>query len=81
MVVLIQKDPIPLKVCVILSDVLTIIDIESELILAVSGHCKYRSQNSGAKIHGYSKIPSGDEKLLQEALATIGPVRTKFKLK
>ncbi|XP_031627880.1 cathepsin L1-like [Contarinia nasturtii] len=43
---------------------------------AVSGSCKYKSRNSGAKIRSYSNIPTGDEKLLQEALATVGPIST-----
>jgi cathepsin L len=38
------------------------------------GKCRYKTQNKGADDLGAVDIPSGDEKALQEAIATVGPV-------
>ena len=41
---------------------------------ARDGTCKYNPKNSGATDSGFVDIPSGDEKKLVEAIATIGPI-------
>lgn len=38
------------------------------------GRCKYNRKYSVATMRGYVDIPSGDERKLQEAIATIGPI-------
>ena len=39
-----------------------------------AGTCRYAKKNVGATQVGYVKIPKGNEKLLKEAVATVGPV-------
>jgi len=41
---------------------------------AEDGTCQYNKKNSGATCSGFVDIPSGDEKALQQAVATVGPV-------
>ncbi|CAL9687210.1 unnamed protein product [Knipowitschia caucasica] len=41
---------------------------------AQDGVCRYDPSNIGAKCTGFVDIPAGDEKALQEAVATVGPV-------
>ncbi|KFM80821.1 Cathepsin L, partial [Stegodyphus mimosarum] len=41
---------------------------------AVEGPCRFKKANVGATVTGYVDIPSGDEKALMKAVATIGPV-------
>ncbi|KAI4465798.1 cysteine protease family c1-related [Holotrichia oblita] len=41
---------------------------------AEDDRCRYNSKNSGATDTGYKNIPSGNEKALQSAVATVGPV-------
>ncbi|XP_072546261.1 procathepsin L-like isoform X1 [Salminus brasiliensis] len=41
---------------------------------AVDGDCRFKSDSVGATCTGYVDITSGDEKALQEAVATIGPI-------
>jgi len=41
---------------------------------AINDKCRYNAKNSGATDKGFVDIPSGDEKKLQIAVATIGPV-------
>ncbi|XP_036449123.1 cathepsin L1-like [Colossoma macropomum] len=41
---------------------------------AVDGNCRFKPDSVGATCTGYVDITSGDEKALQEAVATIGPV-------
>ncbi|XP_066529072.1 procathepsin L-like [Hoplias malabaricus] len=41
---------------------------------AVDGKCRFNPSTVGATCTGYVDIPSGDEKALQEAVATVGPV-------
>ncbi|XP_027730576.1 cathepsin L1-like, partial [Vombatus ursinus] len=36
--------------------------------------CRYRSECSGANVTGYVDIPSGQEKALLKAVATVGPI-------
>jgi len=38
------------------------------------GECKFNSKYVGATVTGYVDLPSGDEKKLQEAVATVGPI-------
>lgn len=38
------------------------------------GHCKYNQKRLVATLRGYMDIPHGDEKKLQEAIASIGPI-------
>ncbi|KAG8261462.1 hypothetical protein J6590_071800 [Homalodisca vitripennis] len=38
------------------------------------GDCRYKSKNKGATDVGYVSLPKGNEKSLQNAVATIGPV-------
>lgn len=47
---------------------------------AMSGSCKYKSKNLGAKLQGYNDVPEGDERKLQEAIATIGPISVSHQL-
>lgn len=37
-------------------------------------HCKYNKDERGASITGYIDLPSGNETILQEAVAFIGPI-------
>ncbi|GFX04710.1 cathepsin L [Trichonephila clavipes] len=41
---------------------------------AEDGTCHYKKASSGATCKGYVDIPSGDEKALQQAVATVGPI-------
>nr|AJF94910.1 cathepsin L1 [Nephilengys cruentata] len=41
---------------------------------AQDGTCHYKKSSSGATCKGYVDIPSGDEKALQQAVATVGPI-------
>lgn len=36
--------------------------------------CRYQAQNSGVTSQGYVYIPTGDERKLQAAVATVGPI-------
>nr|AAN28680.1 cathepsin L [Theromyzon tessulatum] len=38
------------------------------------GDCKFKKNKVGATVTGFVEIPAGNEKKLQEALATVGPV-------
>jgi cathepsin L len=40
--------------------------------------CRYKEETKGAEVKGYVDIPTGNEKFLKTALATIGPVRPQF---
>lgn len=40
----------------------------------IDDSCKYNPKNSGATDKGFVDIPSGNEKKLQAAIATVGPV-------
>ncbi|XP_054721309.1 cathepsin L-like [Uloborus diversus] len=39
-----------------------------------AGTCRFKKENVGATVSGYVDIPSGDEKALLQAVATVGPV-------
>jgi len=41
---------------------------------AQDGTCHYKKSNSGATCKGFVDIPTGDEKALKQAVATVGPV-------
>lgn len=41
---------------------------------AVDDKCKFNKKNVGATVTSFKDIPSGDEKALQEAVATVGPI-------
>lgn len=36
--------------------------------------CRFTRQDVGAKVFNFVRIPEGDEELLKEAVATIGPI-------
>ena len=38
------------------------------------GKCRFDRNNVGAKCTGYTDIRSGDEKALQKAVASVGPI-------
>lgn len=38
------------------------------------GKCRFKKNGVGAKITGYVNLPKGNEKMLKEAVATVGPV-------
>jgi len=51
------------------------IDTESSYpYTAQDGTCHYKKASSGATCKGFVDIPTGDEKALQQAVATVGPV-------
>ena len=41
---------------------------------AIDEKCKFNKKHIGATISSFKDIPSGDEKALQEAVATVGPI-------
>lgn len=41
---------------------------------AIQGLCKHFSNKNNVTIHGFKDIPRGNERKLQEAIATIGPI-------
>jgi len=41
---------------------------------AVDDTCKFKKANIGATVKSFTDIPSGDEKALQKAVATVGPI-------
>lgn len=41
---------------------------------AIAGSCKYNPRNSAATLKSYKDIPEGDETLLQQSIANIGPI-------
>jgi len=43
-------------------------------VLYQDGSCKYKASSRGATVSGYVDVPHGNERKLQEAVATVGPV-------
>jgi len=51
------------------------IDTEDSYPYEASEHkCRYNEKNSGASDYGFVDIPEGDEEMLKQAVATMGPV-------
>ncbi|KAI4458607.1 cysteine protease family c1-related [Holotrichia oblita] len=51
------------------------IDVESVYVYeAANGPCRFRPESIGANVTGYVEIPEGDERALEAAVATLGPV-------
>ncbi|GFS64423.1 cathepsin L [Nephila pilipes] len=51
------------------------IDTESSYpYTAKEGTCHFKKSSVGATVTGYVDIPSGDEKALKQAVATVGPI-------
>ncbi|XP_023237240.1 cathepsin L1-like isoform X2 [Centruroides sculpturatus] len=47
---------------------------ESYSYVGKEGPCRFNSKSVGATCYGFVDLPSGDEKSLQHAIATIGPI-------